>query len=172
MWFLETLAFIYIIPTLSHPHISLPACLESHISFSASPKQKEKTLHMGSCLSSETESVTSSTAKVISSAGLLREYSVPVTASQVLQTETEIPASFFLCNSDKLYFDSYIPPLKSHEQLQVDRSDIFPASHHQTETPINCVWDGSAGGEGEHRTLRGLHEKVQTAEKDSGVASF
>ncbi|XXG46386.1 hypothetical protein AAC387_Pa02g1248 [Persea americana] len=76
---------------------------------------------MGSCLSSETESVTSSTAKVISSTGFLREYSVPVTASQVLHTETDTPASFFLCNSDKLYFDSYIPPLKSHEQLQVDQ---------------------------------------------------
>ncbi|KAJ8638336.1 hypothetical protein MRB53_012603 [Persea americana] len=43
---------------------------------------------------------------------------------------------------------------------------LFPASNNQTETPIYCLRDGSAGGEGENRSLRGLHEEVQTAEKD------
>lgn len=72
---------------------------------------------MGSCFSSKTDSDTSLMVQVISTTGSLREYSVPVTAAQVLQSETDTPSSFFVCNSDKLYFDSYIPPLNSLELL-------------------------------------------------------
>ncbi|XP_058075524.1 uncharacterized protein LOC131223942 [Magnolia sinica] len=73
---------------------------------------------MGSCFSSETDSFNPLTAKVISVDGSLREYFVPVNVSQVLQLECPTPTSFFLCNSDKLFFDDYIPALDSKEELQ------------------------------------------------------
>lgn len=80
---------------------------------------------MGSCFSSysESNSMTSSTstAKVISIKGDLHEYPIPIRASQVLQTETESPTSLFICNSDKLYFDDYIPALDSAELLLPDQ---------------------------------------------------
>ncbi|XP_043713267.1 uncharacterized protein LOC122661817 [Telopea speciosissima] len=57
-------------------------------------------------------------AKVISANGNLREYPIPVTVSQVLEIET---SSCFLCNSDSLLFDDYIPALDSSEELQACR---------------------------------------------------
>ncbi|XP_068649324.1 uncharacterized protein [Aristolochia californica] len=71
---------------------------------------------MGSCFSSQADSVTLSVATVISFNGALREFPVPVTVSQVLQLEA---STCFLCNSDKLYFDQYIPALNSDDHLQV-----------------------------------------------------
>lgn len=80
---------------------------------------------MGSCFSSysESNSITSSTstAKVISIKGDLHDYPIPIRASQVLQSETESPPSLFICNSDKLYFDDYIPALDSTELLLPDQ---------------------------------------------------
>ncbi|XP_043713266.1 uncharacterized protein LOC122661816 [Telopea speciosissima] len=72
---------------------------------------------MGSCFSSNAtdESPNPSMAKVISANGKLREYPIPVTVSQVLEFET---SSCFLCNSDSLLFDDYIPSLDSSEELQ------------------------------------------------------
>ncbi|KAF8406768.1 hypothetical protein HHK36_008860 [Tetracentron sinense] len=72
---------------------------------------------MGSCFSSDSDySVTPSTARVISTNGSLCEYPVPVTVSQVLEMES---SSCFLCNSDRLYYDDYIPALDSGDQLEV-----------------------------------------------------
>ncbi|KAL5980055.1 hypothetical protein ACLOJK_036522 [Asimina triloba] len=59
------------------------------------------------------------TATVISVNGALRQYPLSINASQVLGLETTSPSSFFLCNSDNLFFDEYIPPLDSTIQLQV-----------------------------------------------------
>ncbi|KAF6160912.1 hypothetical protein GIB67_025447 [Kingdonia uniflora] len=73
---------------------------------------------MGSCFSSaNTSIITSLTAKVIWANGTLREFPVPITVSQVLETET--PDTLFLCNSDRLYYEDYIQPLKPQEDLEV-----------------------------------------------------
>ncbi|KAL3830568.1 hypothetical protein ACJIZ3_019370 [Penstemon smallii] len=73
---------------------------------------------MGACLSSKSTDNTKPCAYVVSSDGQLRQYPIPITVSQVLQFETSSPDSFFLCNSDRLYFDDFIPSLKPDEQLQ------------------------------------------------------
>ncbi|XP_043709072.1 uncharacterized protein LOC122658223 [Telopea speciosissima] len=72
---------------------------------------------MGSCFSSDTTdgSFSPSTADVISVNGNLREYPTPITVSQVLEIET---SPCFLCNSDGLSYDDYIPALDSSEELQ------------------------------------------------------
>ncbi|KAG8377179.1 hypothetical protein BUALT_Bualt08G0001200 [Buddleja alternifolia] len=90
---------------------------------------------MGCCMSSESSSSSSSSsadystsrrhrkpsANVVSLTGELRQYPLPVTVSQVLQSETTAsssPDSFFICNSDRLYFDHYIPSLDAQEELE------------------------------------------------------
>lgn len=73
---------------------------------------------MGACFSSTSTAYSvdpSLTARVISVNGALREYSVPVIVSDVLQTEI---AASFLCNSDSLYYDDFIPAMDSDSQLQ------------------------------------------------------
>ncbi|XP_077231915.1 uncharacterized protein LOC143865277 [Tasmannia lanceolata] len=70
---------------------------------------------MGSCYSTQTnDSVTPSTAKVITLSGALQEFYLPVIVSQVLQLET---TSCFLCNSDELNYEEYIPVLDHGKQL-------------------------------------------------------
>ncbi|MCD7461120.1 hypothetical protein HAX54_045330 [Datura stramonium] len=78
---------------------------------------------MGACLSSSSSSSSSTIidqkqqqAYVISISGELRQYSVPINVSQVLQSEMPSDASF-ICNSDRLYFDDFIPSLDSQYQL-------------------------------------------------------
>ncbi|XP_043712412.1 uncharacterized protein LOC122661148 [Telopea speciosissima] len=75
---------------------------------------------MGPCFSTNAtdDSPNLSMAKVISANGNLREYPIPVTVSQVLEIET---SSCFLCNSDSLLFDDYIPAFDSSEELQACR---------------------------------------------------
>ncbi|KAL3514913.1 hypothetical protein ACH5RR_027630 [Cinchona calisaya] len=82
---------------------------------------------MGSCFSSSGTADSQkphASANVITVAGHLRQYSIPVTVSQVLEslavetTTTSSALPFFLCNSDCLYFDEYIPALGPHHQLQ------------------------------------------------------
>ncbi|KAF9602867.1 hypothetical protein IFM89_031813 [Coptis chinensis] len=70
---------------------------------------------MGSCFS--TSSVPLLTAKVITLNGSLLEYSVSVTVSQVLKSETT--QSCFLCNSDRLYYNEFIQALNPSEELQM-----------------------------------------------------
>ncbi|XP_022940531.1 uncharacterized protein LOC111446101 [Cucurbita moschata] len=81
---------------------------------------------MGACLSDclnhpkpSSVSPPPPTAKVISLQGHLREYPVPISVSRVLQTENSSSSlsDSFLCNSDRLYYDDFIPPLPLDEQL-------------------------------------------------------
>ncbi|OMO69854.1 hypothetical protein CCACVL1_19227 [Corchorus capsularis] len=89
---------------------------------------------MGSCFSSESqpllESASPPTAQVVSLNGDLHKYNLPIFVSQVLQAETAAsssssstlpPSSLFLCNSDRLYYDDYIPALDSDHKLQADQ---------------------------------------------------
>ncbi|XP_008237879.1 PREDICTED: uncharacterized protein LOC103336598 [Prunus mume] len=90
---------------------------------------------MGGCLSSAIRSshneellLSSPTAKVISINGSLREYPVPVIVSQVLEagqtassSSSSSSSSSFICNSDRLYYDNYIPVLDSEDELEADQ---------------------------------------------------
>ncbi|KAL6571949.1 hypothetical protein OROMI_012907 [Orobanche minor] len=80
---------------------------------------------MGCCLSSRSGNYSNNSrrhqkpsANVVSADGELRRYSIPVTASEVLQSQTPPSDSFFLCNSDRLYFDDYIPSLDPNDELE------------------------------------------------------
>ncbi|VFQ59170.1 unnamed protein product [Cuscuta campestris] len=78
---------------------------------------------MGSCISFSSSSGTrrrsSAAADVILSNGELRQFFVPVKASQVLlMFSGSAAASFFLCNSDRLYFDEHIPAMDAEEELE------------------------------------------------------
>ncbi|KAF9683297.1 hypothetical protein SADUNF_Sadunf05G0198200 [Salix dunnii] len=87
---------------------------------------------MGGCFSSsflseDSEQARPQTAKVISIHGDLREYNLPALVSQVLQAEiatsssSSSSSSWFLCNSDLLLYDEYIPVLDSDVPLHTDQ---------------------------------------------------
>uniref|UniRef100_A0A6N2LDX7 Uncharacterized protein n=1 Tax=Salix viminalis TaxID=40686 RepID=A0A6N2LDX7_SALVM len=86
---------------------------------------------MGGCFSSSflgeySEQGRPQTAKVISIHGDLREYNLPAFVSQVLQAEiasssSSSSSSWFLCNSDLLLYDEYIPVLDSDVPLHADQ---------------------------------------------------
>ncbi|XP_022772521.1 uncharacterized protein LOC111315215 [Durio zibethinus] len=83
---------------------------------------------MGTCFSSQipilSESAPPSTAHVVSLNGDLHKYNLPMIVSQVLQTEaaSSLPSSsIFLCNSDRLNYDDYIPALDFDHQLQANQ---------------------------------------------------
>lgn len=89
---------------------------------------------MGACVSSSYlghheshEQLRPKTAKVISIHGDLREYYLPAFVSQVLQAEiassssSSSSSSWFLCNSDLLLYDEYIPALDSDVPLHADQ---------------------------------------------------
>ncbi|GFP87181.1 hypothetical protein PHJA_000861800 [Phtheirospermum japonicum] len=75
---------------------------------------------MGCCFSSDSDHSLRQkpTADVISLNGELRRYPLPVAASQVLQFEALSPDSFFVCNSDRLFFDDYVPRLEPEDELE------------------------------------------------------
>ncbi|KAL8487148.1 hypothetical protein ACS0TY_023717 [Phlomoides rotata] len=75
---------------------------------------------MGCCYSSESDYSRhqKTSANVVSVTGELRQYPLPITVAEVLQFETSSPNSVFLCNSDLLYFDDYIPNLEADEELE------------------------------------------------------
>ncbi|KAK6138815.1 hypothetical protein DH2020_027442 [Rehmannia glutinosa] len=76
---------------------------------------------MGVCLSSQSGDYSlhqKSSANVVSVDGDLRTYSLPITVSQVLQSLNSSPDSFFLCNSDRLYFGDFIPSLQADDELE------------------------------------------------------
>lgn len=54
-------------------------------------------------------------AYVVSVNGELRQFPLPISVSEVVQ---EYSDSVFLCNSDALYFDDFIPSLESEHQLE------------------------------------------------------
>lgn len=96
---------------------------------------------MGGCFSSSSTSSPSSsspsspsstslkhsTAKVLTLKGEVAEYKVPVIVSQVLahqlqaQADQEEAPSWFLCSSDSLLFDDYIPALDLEDELEADQ---------------------------------------------------
>ncbi|KAK4387849.1 hypothetical protein Sango_2391500 [Sesamum angolense] len=75
---------------------------------------------MGGCFSSESDYSHRQrlTANVVSLNGELRQYPLPVTVSQVLNFEAASPGSFFVCSSDGLDFDDYIPSLDAEDELE------------------------------------------------------
>ncbi|GFY86345.1 hypothetical protein Acr_04g0010830 [Actinidia rufa] len=96
---------------------------------------------MGSCLSSssayhyyiESNGQSSfSTASVISVNGDLRQYTLPVAASQVLRDASSSSGKSFVCNSDGLSYNEYIEAMDEEEQLQEDHIYfLLPASRLQ-----------------------------------------
>ncbi|KAI8003526.1 hypothetical protein LOK49_LG08G00022 [Camellia lanceoleosa] len=92
-------------------------------------------------------------ANVISVNGDLHRYAVPVTVSQVLLMEMENPTTttttttpssssssssstwtpkFFMCNSDRLYYDDYIQALDAEDQLEANQIYfVLPSSRLQ-----------------------------------------
>uniref|UniRef100_A0A1J3J8T1 Uncharacterized protein n=1 Tax=Noccaea caerulescens TaxID=107243 RepID=A0A1J3J8T1_NOCCA len=96
---------------------------------------------MGLCVSvGRSECDSSPTAKIVTINGDLREYDVPVLASQVLEAESMASSSssssrsssYFLCNSDSLYYDDFIPAIGSEEILQADQIYfVLPISKRQ-----------------------------------------
>ncbi|KAG2319625.1 hypothetical protein Bca4012_054131 [Brassica carinata] len=85
---------------------------------------------MGICVSlNRRDSNSPPTAKIVSINGDLREYNVPVLASQVLEAESAAsssssssrPSSYFLCDSDSLYYDDFIPAIESEEPLHAEQ---------------------------------------------------
>ena len=81
---------------------------------------------MGICVSlNRRDSNSPPTVKIVSVNGDLREYNVPVLASQVLEAESSAAAaassSYFICDSDSLHYDDFIPAVKSEEPLHAEQ---------------------------------------------------
>lgn len=75
---------------------------------------------MGGCVSSVATATATNSALLISHHGELREYPPPVTVSQVLLLESSTATSptCFVCNSDSLYYDDYIPAMNADDELE------------------------------------------------------
>ncbi|XP_010498556.2 PREDICTED: uncharacterized protein LOC104776225 [Camelina sativa] len=97
---------------------------------------------MGICVSfNQKNPDTSPTVKIVTVNGDLREYNVPVIASQVLEAESAAasssssssrPSSYFICDSDSLYYDDHIPAIESETPLQADQIYfVLPVSKRQ-----------------------------------------
>ncbi|WZZ10845.1 uncharacterized protein LOC106413945 [Brassica napus] len=80
---------------------------------------------MGICVSlNRRDSNSPPTVKIVSVNGDLREYNVPVLASQVLEAESSAASSsssYFICDSDSLHYDDFIPAVKSEEPLHAEQ---------------------------------------------------
>ncbi|KAJ4879583.1 hypothetical protein Rs2_36637 [Raphanus sativus] len=79
---------------------------------------------MGICVSlNRRDSNSSPTVKIVSVNGDLREYNVPVLASQVLEAESAASSSssYFICDSDSLHYDDFIPALESEAPLHAEQ---------------------------------------------------
>ncbi|CAI9771465.1 unnamed protein product [Fraxinus pennsylvanica] len=72
---------------------------------------------MGACLSSKSLDYQNSSANVVLLNGELRQFSVPTTVSQVLESVNSTLGSF-VCDSDCLYFNDYIPALAPEDALE------------------------------------------------------
>ncbi|CAN7021696.1 unnamed protein product [Brassica rapa subsp. trilocularis] len=97
---------------------------------------------MGICVSfHRRDSDSPPTVKIVSVNGDLREYHVPVLASQVLEAESAAasssssssrPSSYFICDSDSLLYDDFIPAIKLEEPLQAEQIYfVLPVSKRQ-----------------------------------------
>ncbi|EXB56243.1 hypothetical protein L484_024780 [Morus notabilis] len=86
------------------------------------------------------------TAKVISMDGALRQYATPVLVSQVLasaqitssSSSSSSSISYFLCNSDSLYYDELIPSLSFEEQLRPNQI-YFLLPESKRQQPLSAV---------------------------------
>ncbi|KAI3745563.1 hypothetical protein L6452_07963 [Arctium lappa] len=85
---------------------------------------------MGACLSAAADSIhavdrSTTCAFVISVKGELRNYPTPIFVSELLQFENPINnvSSFFVCNSDNLYYDQQITAL--HPEDDLDAGQIY-----------------------------------------------
>lgn len=76
---------------------------------------------MGACFSSVKSQPSQPSAKVISTNGILREYPVPINVSQLLESEDCLCSSYFVCNSDRLYYEDYIPVLDLSVELEANQ---------------------------------------------------
>ena len=76
---------------------------------------------MGACFSSVKSQPSQPCAKVISTNGILREYPVPINVSQLLESEDCLCSSYFVCNSDRLYYEDYIPVLDLNVELEANQ---------------------------------------------------
>lgn len=85
---------------------------------------------MGACLSATADSIhavdrSTTCAFVISIKGELRNYPTPIFVSELLQFEnpSSDASSFFVCNSDNLYYDQHITAL--HPEDELDAGQIY-----------------------------------------------
>ncbi|KAJ0237472.1 hypothetical protein HA466_0248630 [Hirschfeldia incana] len=80
---------------------------------------------MGICVSfnQREESNSPPTVKIVTVNGDLREYNVPVLASQVLEAESAAASSssYFICDSDSLCYEDFIPAIESEQPLQAEQ---------------------------------------------------
>ncbi|CAN8292146.1 unnamed protein product [Cochlearia groenlandica] len=83
---------------------------------------------MGICVSFDRRDINSSpTVKIVTVNGDLREYNVPVLASQVIEAESAAASSssrlssYFICDSDSLSYDDFILAIESEEPLQAEQ---------------------------------------------------
>lgn len=78
---------------------------------------------MGSCISSrfsdESQSFKQPTARVVAVNGSLQEFPIPVSVSDVLDffEHLRLQDPFFICSSDTLFYDEYIPRMKLDDSL-------------------------------------------------------
>ncbi|KAJ0247712.1 hypothetical protein HA466_0161370 [Hirschfeldia incana] len=92
---------------------------------------------MGTCVSlNRKDSNSPPTVKIVSVNGDLREYDVPVLASQVLEAESAAAesssSSYFICDSDSLCYDDFIPALESEAPLHPEQIYfVLPISKRQ-----------------------------------------
>ncbi|KAJ4889581.1 hypothetical protein Rs2_29329 [Raphanus sativus] len=95
---------------------------------------------MGICVSSnQRESNSPPTVKIVTVNGDLREYNAPVLASQVLEAESAAAASssrpspYFICDSDSLCYDDFIPAIEPEQPLQAEQIYfVLPISKRQS----------------------------------------
>lgn len=131
---------------------------------------------MGACFSSESNYSRHQkpTANVVSLTGELRRYPLPVTVSQVLQYESSSPESVFLCNSDRLFFDDYIPNLEPEIELEPDQIYfVLPTSKLQHPLAASDMAalavkaSGALNASGSRRSRKARISPVLAAEDDS-----
>ncbi|KAK1266474.1 hypothetical protein QJS04_geneDACA014545 [Acorus gramineus] len=83
------------------------------------PSYDQNFTYMGCSFSSKhTDHANNTSAKVISPDGGLKEYTVPVTVAEVLLGSGYGP-TFFICDSNKLYFNERVPAMDGHEFLDL-----------------------------------------------------
>jgi hypothetical protein len=80
------------------------------------------TCFSATCIESGASAPSSPTARVVSISGALKHHNVPISVLKVLETEISGSSSksekYFICNSDQLYYDDYIPALNQNDELQ------------------------------------------------------